>query len=744
MLAIVVLAVWSIMEKPSAANIALVLLIVFAATKRVSHFFMHWLLVPFNLIFNKPGSNAWVRYSIFWSPLLRLAVSIGASRVLFDTTTCWLVVFILLAGAFSDLLLHGIFVRLGVYRLLRLLFPSFRKKYSTIWFLAVMSVLAYVYCAYRLMDSNHETYSLVAILFPLALVLSDVVRWIISFASYIRTRKYFPELPVTSLPSQPNLAMLLALSLLFVNSKEDVALCGIIGMMLFAAVYVADVVVLQSDIYLDAYKGRWSELFDKPLFRYDSWFYWIVIHTGMALHSFFVPTLVWFFVFFRREWNFLTNYFASPKLHVLDGALFTLFTNDYFPVEAYEKVENKFGIQGYKTAFLFRRYYENGTQAVTISEIVGQSKFCLVICPEYSVWSWNHDYQSLKGIVLDAIVTPYRVLAVVECNTAEEAILDARDARLIDRYACEGDAERRIDQGKQECAQLQFLYAYLDEQPQLGVKLIDEVSIDTLILNDELRDFVQNHGIDISTCYNRGLTPLLILHRRTHEFSMVAGRFMELLNLIEVAARWIMILERPRVVNLNEEVQFSFGGVVSEIRTTPFAEEVLFENADELAEYKKVLQTIFGYSQKENVRFRVIDFMNWVVFIRNKTRGHGSPSRVSLELYKLLELNTLRLLRAIADYYDPEVLMCTADFYVVQRGMNFDFKYYDEQPLPDGISREVQKPFMRHAKSNGWYTSDELMTNKDNIYLLSAVKKGKCEWVCYNTGELIRPDVIVF
>ena len=410
----------------------------------------------------------------------------------------------------------------------------------------------------------------------------------------------------------------------------------------------------------------------------------------------------------------------------------------------HEKVENKFGVQGYKTALLFRRYYENGNQAVTISEIVGQSKFCLVICPEYSIWSWNLDYQSLKGIVLDAIVTPYRVLAVVECNTAEEAFLDARDARLIDRYACEGDAERRIDQGKQEYTQLQFLCTYLDEQPQLGVKLIDEVSIDTLRLNDQLRDFVQTHGIDISTCYNRGLTPLLILHRRTHEFSMVAGRFMELLNLIEVAARWIMILERPRVVNLSEEVQFSFGGVVSEIRMTPFAAEVLFENADELAEYKKVLQTIFGYNQKENVRFRVIDFMNWVVFIRNKTRGHGSPSRVSVELYQLLELNTLRLLQAVATHFDPELLMCTSDFYIMQRGMHFDFIYYDEQPLPEGISREVQKPYIRHAQSNGWYTSDELMISKDNIYLLSAVKKGKCEWVCYNTGELIRPDVIVF
>ena len=433
----------------------------------------------------------------------------------------------------------------------------------------------------------------------------------------------------------------------------------------------------------------------------------------------------------------------------MDGAFFTMFMNDYLPVESYEKIENKLGIQGYKSAFVFRSYYEDRGRFISVSDIVRKAKFCLLPVAdrrgsrELNVYD-DLDYRGLKKIVLGSIAMPYRVLSIVEYETADESFLDSRDARLIDRYACATKEDYEIDLRRREYKTLEFLYTYLDESPQQGVKILDEISVDTLKLNDDLRPFVSARGIDVSNCYSNGLTPLLILHRRTHEFSMVAGRFMELLNLIEVAARWIMILERPRVVNLSEEVQFSFGGVVSEIRMTPFAEEVLFENADELVEYKKVLQSIFGYSQKENVRFRVIDFMNWVVFIRNKTRGHGSPSRVSMELYKLLELNTLRLLRSIAEYYDPEVLMCTEEFYVVQRGMNFDFKYYDAQPLPDGISREVQKPYIRHARSNGWYTSDELMTNKDNIYLLSGVKKGKCEWVCYNTGELIRPDVIVF
>jgi len=748
MLAIVVFAVWSIIEKPTAANIALVLLIVFAATKRVSHFFMHWILVPANLIYNTPGSFFWERFSVRWSHALRLLVATCTSYILFDSTTFYIVTFILLSDSFSDFLLHARFAPLGVYGLLRWLFPSFERKYGMIWFLAFAAGLAYFFVGYRLVASMVETHLVVGIVLLISLLVFDFLRWIVAFASYVRSKKYLSELPVTALPSQSNLFIMLALSSLFMNTKGLGGWDGIMELVLFVIVYVADVVVLQSDIYSDAYKGRWSDLFDKPVFRYDAWFYWIVIHVGMVMNSFIVPTLVWFFVFFRREWNYLSNYLTSSKNHVLDGAVFTLFTNDYFPVESYEKFENKFGIQGYKTAFIFRSYFINGREVVSLNDILNQSKFSLLLV---GMESGHRDLEmslmtvsKLKTVVLGSIRTPYKVLSIVEYTSSKESLLDAKDARLIDRYACAKEEDYDFEHQKRVFGHLQFLYTYLDEQPQVEVKIIDEVSIDTLRLNDDLREFVQLRGLDISTCYDIGLTPLLILHRRTHEFSMVAGRFMELLNLIEVAARWIMILERPRIVNLSEEVQFSFGGVVSEIRATPFAEQVLFENADELAEYKKVLQTIFGYSQKENVRFRVIDFMNWVVFIRNKTRGHGSPSRVSLELYKLLELNTLRLLRSIAEYYDPEVLMCTADFYVVQRGMNFDFRYYDEQSLPEGISREGQKPFIRHTNSNGWYTSDELMTNKDNIYLLSAVKKGKCEWVCYNTGELIRPDVIVF
>jgi hypothetical protein len=250
-------------------------------------------------------------------------------------------------------------------------------------------------------------------------------------------------------------------------------------------------------------------------------------------------------------------------------------------------------------------------------------------------------------------------------------------------------------------------------------------------------------NFDIHALYKSGLTPLCVLHRRTHEFSMVSGRFMELLNLIEVSARWLLIFERKTELDLSAEMQFSFGGVISEIRPAAFMDTTMFEDEKELMGYKAVLKSSFGFDQKVSLKFKVIDFLNWVVFIRNKTRGHGSPSRVSWELYELLEVNTIRLMQAIAAYYEPRIIMCTDKFYVEQSGMNFDFNYYHETPMPDGTIQRMDVPLIRHKQKDFWHTSNELMIRNDNIYMVSAVKKSHCEWICYNTGELIRPDVIV-
>jgi hypothetical protein len=293
---------------------------------------------------------------------------------------------------------------------------------------------------------------------------------------------------------------------------------------------------------------------------------------------------------------------------------------------------------------------------------------------------------------------------------------------------------------------LVFLLQYLDEKPIKPENrlIIETVDLQTIKLNERIKkDVSTDINFDLQNVYHKGLSPLFILHRRTHEFSMVSTRFMELLNIIEVSVRWLNIFENKNAINPETDLQFSFGSEVSKLRSSEFAKDVLFRNDIQLKKYKKILKETFGYDQKENLSFRVIDFFNWIVFVRNKTRGHGSPSRVNYELYEMVEVNLLRLFKSIADYYDPEIIVFNEGFYSHQKGMNFDFtKCLENSELPEGLHRDLEKVFFKTKQTSEWQTSNELKFVNNNIYLLNAIKKGKHEWLCYNTGELIRPDII--
>jgi len=422
----------------------------------------------------------------------------------------------------------------------------------------------------------------------------------------------------------------------------------------------------------------------------------------------------------------------------------------------YEHKVNEWQKNDFHIQFSYRYEYLFGKTSISLSQLIERSEYTC-FCIEGDLDLNDKMFIDLTPLVLNmdeigihllsAIRSPYKIVDLVLIKPLEGSTLEKTDPR-----------KRENVQFQESPIDLFFLLSYLDEKPaERGYLIIDSVDLPTIELNRKIKNDVENAtGFDINKIYDKGLTPLLILHRRTHEFSMISVRFMELLNILEVAVRWINIFERNEDISQGEDIHFTFGTSVGELRKLAFANEILFNNHNELSEYKELLRNSFGLNQKENQAFRVIDFLNWVVFIRNKTRGHGSPSRVNYQLYKMVEINTIRLFKSIAEFYDPEILIYKAsenelsittdglsdtvnEYYCYQRGMNFHFqnKY---SGIPEGYEKE--KLLFKTKQSKYWRTSNELKFEKDNIYLLNSIKKNKYEWICYNTGELIRPDII--
>lgn len=732
-------------------NLGLVFFISLISSSRVSHVLTHYLLVPLMFCFNKAGSLGWERWSLRWTPVFKVLFIFASALFLFDANVFLFILCLIIIEEFSNYVVSpktsGAY---GFQMLLKKCFVNYRNKvffYGVMCFLSFLIFLAFIYTLFSdfiLIEDNSIFHYFISLY-----VLLLICNWIFTFITFVISQFVVEDRKSVILSDFVNWkTMFVCFFLLGIETNNHFG--NVYFAAFFASIVICEYLIETISVCHESRKSLVSQLSSSPDIKQDFWFYYFLIFFSLFGGNLLIVFLLFITVFaveFRKFRDHINSFFELGLQGEVRGFWISNFNNDVYDLDVYKRINNKFRLSGFRMAITFRWFYFQKSRFLSLDRIISNSQFVLInlAISDYDIErrADDHNYIQIKTILEECVKRPFFLLVVLESQTFRREYLSPLDGRLLESWAHDEDVRNKYySNGCREFYEVAFLFEYLDEKPFTSKDYLEEISIDTLRLNDEMREVIESLGMNIKGLYSQGLTPLLVLHRRTHEFSMIASRFMELLNLIEVAARWIMILERPRVINLNEDIQFSFGGVVSEIRTTSFAEVVLFENADELNEYKKILRMTFGYNQKENVRFRVIDFMNWVVFIRNKTRGHGSPSRVSSELYQLLEVNTLRLLQAVAEHFEPELLMCSSEFYVMQRGMNFDFIYYNEQPLPEGVSREIKKPYVRHTKSNGWYTSDELLISKDNIYLLSAVKKGKCEWICYNTGELIRPDVI--
>ena len=195
---------------------------------------------------------------------------------------------------------------------------------------------------------------------------------------------------------------------------------------------------------------------------------------------------------------------------------------------------------------------------------------------------------------------------------------------------------------------------------------------------------------------------------------------------------------------------------------------------------RTIWKDTFGWTQKMSGQPKVSDQFSWMVFIRNKTRGHGSPSRVSFELYATLEGLTIELLKLAKKHLDLECLVIDGNAPLgvgsYRRGMNVDLLsqvgVFDPENAKDHLDDHEDKTshvldelrrgvcvmqneefnqidweenavYLRQFGSNEpWKKSPLLRAENGHIYMLNDVRKGHKEWVCFSTGNMIRPDRI--
>lgn len=758
----------SLIISPRAETFFIVAIVLFTASKSIASFLSIGLMLPllFPLVWVgiEPGSKTWSKKVAFLNSIIPMIISVISLFNLLDFNY-FLLLFLSIHFLKFSILVWDWDPQRGLGRLSFFLFLIIAKRrgrekiIKAVWVRAILPLVINLFWVSgvfytKLFNGN----LLLAILIGL-LSLSLLARTLVDFFNYLKSLK-LKDKTIEIFFNEGSLFYLITMTLLINLNVENIGIWFIL-----AIIVVGDFIILQSELFRIPTFGSSHEFqtlkppfFSNKQYFFIPLFYFLIPLAALLLKQVTILIIFSAFILIFSELKMLYAFFyenTPPNEAKSPYGVFVMnWNNILWDHSAYQDKIYEWQQDGFDIKFIYRSKYLHGNRILDHFEFVENSAYnSFVLAGDgHSEFGTSIILSSYLPTIIRTINTsicaPYKVVDVVMVKDRVDSLpIDPRrweeenpkpiipDLTIDNFTANDHEIEEKI---------LTFLLQYLDKKPlKPDVKLIIEtVDLPTIKLNERIKkDVSRETNFDLQNIYNNGLTPLFVLHRRTHEFSMVSTRFMELLNIIEVAVRWFNIFENKNTNHEETDLQFSFGAEVSKLRSADFANEVLFKNEVQLAKYKKILKETFGYDQKENLSFKVIDFLDWIVFVRNKTRGHGSPSRVNYELYEMVEVNLFRLFKLIADYYNPEIIVFNERFYSHQQGMNFDFKKcVDNSELPNGLNRDLEKVFFKTNQTNQWQTSNELKFINNNIYLLNAIKKGKHEWLCYNTGELIRPD----
>ena len=288
---------------------------------------------------------------------------------------------------------------------------------------------------------------------------------------------------------------------------------------------------------------------------------------------------------------------------------------------------------------------------------------------------------------------------------------------------------------------------------------------------------------------NKGPFEINTLLRQMREGASIPSRFVDALTIAEVGARFIFSLvneinffleDKERKVNFRNEKygQLSYGICIWFLRD-------LLERR-KLNEFEKSVKAILKTKYSDTVNFSrlrkylledlhydksvsdsptLFDLFNYLGFIRNKTRGHGTPSKVEFEFYVTLDLISIFITHCLSkielETYTRQTIQEKEWLLYYNAGGNvvlhpldesenldyweqsFDWQYLDKmEAAKKQLTTEDQAVHFKVSLVNSpyWVPADTYFKCKEGIiYMYDGINKGEAEWISFTTGAVIRP-----
>lgn len=333
----------------------------------------------------------------------------------------------------------------------------------------------------------------------------------------------------------------------------------------------------------------------------------------------------------------------------------------------------------------------------------------------------------------------------------------------------------------------------LDKSIDLFINSINTESVRiNMLVKEYYKDSTINYYQLQTELINNGPFEINTLLRQMREGGSVPSRFVDALSIAEVAARYLFSLtnEFNNYLDKNENsiqdrntkyTQLSFGPCVGFLRTISekgklnafekTIKELLktkYTDNDNFERLKKYLITDLHYDKIVSDEPTLFDLFNYLAYIRNKTRGHGTPSKVEFEFYVTLDLISIFIVNCISkieiETFSRQtinekewLLFYNAGGNVVLHPLDpnekleywkdsFDWKYLDkmeETKKHIDVTNESVYIKIKYQEEFHWIKAETYFKCKDGIiYMYDGINNNEAEWISFTTGAVIRPNRI--
>ena len=334
---------------------------------------------------------------------------------------------------------------------------------------------------------------------------------------------------------------------------------------------------------------------------------------------------------------------------------------------------------------------------------------------------------------------------------------------------------------------------YAEDIPKAVDQVINTINSEPVRINMLVKQYFSSASLDYqklqNELVNKGPFEINTLLRQMREGASIPSRFVDALTIAEVGARYIFSLvneinffqeEREAKVNFRNQKyeQLSFGVCIG------FLRELLQRN--KLNKFEKSVKAILKTEYSDAVNFSrlrkyliedlhydkavsdsptLFDLFNYLGYIRNKTRGHGTPSKVEFEFYVSLDLISIFITHCLSkiefETYTRQtiqekewLLFYNAGGNVVLHPLDkeenleywehtFDWQYLDKmEAAKKQIPAENQSVYFKVSLNDSpyWVPADTYFKCKEGIiYMYDGLNKGEAEWISFTTGAVIRP-----